>query len=101
MFLVMMGTLISIWLLWASWKFFHTIDWEEPAEPSPDLRGMHKRQAELMHIQDVLAEAVQQGKISVSALEEFKRYSEAEIGDLQRIETAWKNRRKVDRVLSQ
>jgi hypothetical protein len=101
MLLVISGILIISWLLWAGWKFFSTIDWEEPADPSPDLRGMHKRQAELMHIQAVLAQAAQKGKISQIALEEFDRYSEAEIAEMQQIESAWKNRHKVDKVLSQ
>ncbi len=93
MVLVLAGIVIAVWLLFAGWKFYQTIDWEESPEPSPDLQGMRKRQAELLHIQDVLEEACTQGKLSRTVLEEFNRFCEAEIQSMQSIETAWKTRR--------
>ncbi len=76
-------------------KFYRRMDWDEPADPSPDLQGMHKRQAQLMMVEEVLQDAQEQGKLSKNALEEFQRFSEAEIKAMQSVETAWKNRRKV------
>jgi hypothetical protein len=84
--------LIGAWLLYMGWKFYRRMDWTEPADPSPDLKGMHKREAELLHIQDVLEEARAQGKLSSHVVEEFNRYAEAEIEAQRKAETAWKNR---------
>jgi hypothetical protein len=91
------GILIVAWILVTGWKFYNNIDWEEPADPSPDLAGMRKRQAELMHIQDVMSEAVEAGKLSRAALDEFNRYAESEIAAIQAVETAWRNRPRPSR----
>ena len=94
MLLLVIGILTALWLAYAGWKFYYTMDWEDQPESSPDLRGMHKKEAELMHIQEVLAEAVEHGKLSGQARDEFNRFCEAEIADMRKIENAWKNRRK-------
>ena len=93
MFLLVMGGLMGVSVVLAGWKFYGSIDWEEPPEPSPDLRAMHKKEAELLHIQDVLEEAVSQKKISPPVIEEFKRYCEAEIQGMRAMERAWRDRR--------
>ena len=94
MFLMISGILIGSWLLWMGWKFYKNIDWAEPADPSPDLQGMHKREAQLLHIQGVLEEAAEQGKISKALIQEFNRFCNSEIQGIKDIETAWKNRYK-------
>lgn len=94
MFLMIAGILIGAWVLFMGWKFYGTIDWSEPADPSPDLQAMHKREAQLMHIQEVLEEACAEGKLSQAVIDEFNRYCDSEIKDMQSVETAWKNRRK-------
>jgi hypothetical protein len=62
--------------------------------PEPDLQGMHKRQAELQHIQEVLESAAADGHLSAQVVNEFNRYCEAEMEKMRNIETAWKNRHK-------
>jgi len=93
MFLVVVGLLIAVSVAWAGWKFYGTIDWEEPPEPSPDLRAMHKREAELQHIQDVLTQAFQDGKLSKPVIDEFNRFCDAEIQGMKEIKLAWRSRR--------
>jgi hypothetical protein len=92
MFLITAGVLLATWMAVTAWKFYGTIDWDEPAEPSPDLRAMYKKEAELVHIAEILADAHREGKISAGVLEEFTRYAEAEIGEMKAIELAWKTR---------
>ena len=94
MFLIISGSLLAMCFLLIGWKFYQSIDWEEPAEPSPDLRAMHKKEAELMHIQEVLEEAAAQKKISDQVVEEFNRYCETEINGMRSIEKDWRNRPK-------
>ena len=98
MFLILFACLMGACILLAGWKFYQLMDWEEVPEPSPDLRAMHKKEAELLHIQEVLQEARAQGKISQSVIEEFNRYSEAEIQGMKSLETAWRKRRDVNRT---
>ena len=57
MLLIFAGLVLGLWILYSGWKFYQNIDWEEPPEPSPDLQAMHKKEAELSHIRDVLAQA--------------------------------------------
>jgi hypothetical protein len=96
--MVIFGILIGLWLIWAGWKFYRRIDWAEPADPSPDLAGNHKREAQLLHIQEVLEESAQQGKISQVALQEVQRFCEREIQELRDVETTWKNRHKAGKA---
>jgi hypothetical protein len=92
MFLMLAAILIGGWMLFTAWKFYKTIDWTEAPDPSPDLQGMHKRQAELMHIQDVLTQAHEDGKLSQKVIEEINHYCDSEIQAMQAVENAWKNR---------
>jgi len=94
MLLVIMGWFLGFLLLYAAWRFYRSINWEEPAEPSPDLQAMHRKEAELLHIQEILEDACGQGKLSKQVVEEFDRYCNAEIQDLKRIETAWRDHRR-------
>ena len=94
MFLTIVGVVVVIWFGMMGRKFYRGIDWSEPPDPSPDLRAMHKEEAQLLHIQDLLLEARRQEKISAAALEEVNRYCESEIKAMRGIETAWKNRYK-------
>jgi hypothetical protein len=95
MLFMLVGGFIMVWVLFMGWKFYQTIDWEEKAEPSPDLRGMHKKEAELMHIQELLADACDEGKLSQGVVDEFTRYCDAEIEAMHKVETTWKSRRKA------
>ena len=98
MFLILLGCLMGACILFAGWKFYHLIDWEESPEPSPDLRAMHKKEAELLHIQEILAEACAQKKISQPMVDEFQRFCTAEIQGMRAIEWAWRNRRKKNQT---
>jgi len=93
-FLTLIFILIGAWALFMGWKFYRSMDWEEPVEPSPDLQAMHKREGQLLMVQDILEEAASQGKLSQGVVDEFSRYSESEIHEIRAVETAWKNRRK-------
>ena len=92
MFLILSAIAIGGLALMTAWKFYGTIDWDEEPEPSPDLRAMHKKEAELQHIEEILAEANREGKISAAVLQEFGRYAQSEIAAMQAIETAWQQR---------
>lgn len=90
--LLLLIVLGSLGLLYAGVTFYQTIDWNEPVEPGPDLRLMRKKEAELLHMEDLLTEARRQGKISRGALEEFHRYSTGEIQAMKTMEIAWQKR---------
>ncbi len=85
--------LIAIVFFYAGYTFYRFMDWQEEAEPSPDLRQMHKKQAELQHIQELLEEAKAEGKLSQKVIDEFSRYSDQEIENMDNIEKAWLNRK--------
>lgn len=76
-------------LIYWSFKFYRRMNWEEAPEPTPDFAQMHKRQAELLHIQDVLEDARAQGKLSTSAVEEYNRFCENELSEMKAQETAF------------
>lgn len=86
MLLILLGILLAAVVLYMGMKFYRSIDWNDPAEPGPDLRAMRQRELELQRIQEVLAEAYQQDKLSKSLVEEFNRFCEAEIDAMKRIE---------------
>jgi hypothetical protein len=94
MFLMLASGLLASWAMYMAWKFYRRMDWDEPAEPSPDFHGMHKKQAQLQHIQEVLEEAHHEGKLSKQVVDEFNRYCETEDAAMQSAETAWKSRKR-------
>ena len=94
MLLILAGTVLGGWILFAGWRFYRTVDWEEPAEPSPDLRAMHKKEAELLHIQEILTEACDQRKLSRGVIEEFNRYCDIELKAMRKVESDWKERKR-------
>jgi hypothetical protein len=94
MFLLIAGGLIAAWLLFSGWKFYRSIDWAEKPQARPDLQAMHKRQAELQHIEDVLEQACAAGKLARSTVDDFLKFSEAEIAVMRAVEADWQHRRK-------
>ncbi|OGR90438.1 MAG: hypothetical protein A2992_01845 [Elusimicrobia bacterium RIFCSPLOWO2_01_FULL_59_12] len=94
MLLIIVGLVMGLWMLAMGWKFYHSVDWDEAPEPSPDLQAMHKREAQLLHIQEILEEACRQGKLSKAVTEEFNRYCASETEAMRSVETAWKNRKR-------
>ena len=92
MFLFIASVIIGSWALYMGWKFYSRIDWGEPAEYSPDFASMHKKQAQLQHIQEVLEEAHKEGKLSQQLVDEFNQYCDSELAAIHTQETAWKNR---------
>ncbi len=92
MLLAVLCILIAAWVLFMGAKFYRTMDWDEPALPRPDFGQMHKREAELLHVQDVLQEAKDQGKVSATLLEEYNSFLEKEIAEMKASEAAWKAR---------
>ena len=75
--------LLGVWVLYSGWRFYRQVNWNEPAVSTPDFGAMRKRQAELQHIQDVLEEAQNQGKLPASFLKDYNRFMEREIADMQ------------------
>jgi hypothetical protein len=74
--------LLVIWVLYSGWRFYMHVNWDEPAVSTPDMGELHKREAELLHIQGFLEDARAQGKLSQGLLDEFNRYYEAEVSAL-------------------
>lgn len=70
------------------------MDWDEPPESSPDFQGMHKKEAQLIHIQEVLEEAQKEGKLSNGFIQEYNQFFEKETQTIREAESAWKNRKK-------
>jgi len=94
--LILIG--LGVWIFYSGWRFYRHMDWDEPAEASPDFQQMHKRQAELLHIQDLLQQAHEVGKLSSALIEEFNRYCDREVQQMTSAENAWKNRRSSSAV---
>lgn len=93
MFLILSSIVIVLFLVFGALKFNRQMDWDEPAESSPDFGAMRKKQAELQHIQDVLNEAREKGKLSQGLVDEFDRYCEKEFAEMKSVETAWQKKR--------
>ncbi len=94
MILTLVLLIVVFLIAYTAHKFYRRMDWDEPAEASPDLQAMHKRQAELLHTQEILEEAAAQGKLSQDAAEEFRRFCASELDAMTTVERAWKERRK-------
>lgn len=95
MALLLICLAIAGWLLYSGLKFYRNMDWNEAPEPSPDFQQMHKRQAELLHIQELLQQAHEEGKVSKDFMAELNRFCDREIEHMKVAETAWKNRKKT------
>ena len=54
---------------------------------------MRKKEAQLLHVQDVLQEACDLGKLSKTALEEYTRYADMEIAQMKAVRDEWDKRR--------
>jgi hypothetical protein len=77
--------LLGIWVLYMGWRFYKQVDWNEAPVPTPDLGALRKREAELLHIQEVLEEAHAQGKLSSALVEEFNRFCDGEIARIHSV----------------
>ena len=77
--------LLSLWALYSGWRFYRQVDWDEPADFTPDMAALHKREAEILHIQGFLEEAQAQGKLSKAMVDEFRRFVEAELASLRNV----------------
>ena len=62
-------------------------------ESSPDFAEMRKKEAQLLHVQDILQEAYDHGKLSKAALEEYIRYAETEIAQMKAVQKTWEERK--------
>ena len=71
--------LLGVWVLYCGWRFYRQVDWDEAPVPTPDPGALRKREAELLHILEVLEEARAQGKLSSALVEEFHRFCDGEI----------------------
>ena len=90
-----LGTVGAVYLLYTGWRFYRKMDWDEPPESSPDFGAMRRKQAELQHVQDVLLEAHDQGKLSKDLIAEFNRYCDAEIREMDAVKSDWEKQRKI------
>ena len=84
MALTLICAAIVVWILYTSVKFYRGTSWDEPAESSPDFAEMRKKEAQLLNVQDVLQEACDLGKLSKTALEEYRRYAESELAEIRK-----------------
>lgn len=94
MLLIGICVMIAIWALYMGFKFYRRVDWDEPAEYTPDFSQMHKKQAELLHVQDVLEQAHTEGKVSAAFLAEFNAFLEKELAHMKTLENDWKAKRR-------
>jgi hypothetical protein len=94
MLLILICIGIACWALYMGIKFYLRMDWDEPVESSPDFAEMHKRQAELLHVQDVLQEAHDQNKVSAALLAEFNIFLDKEFAEMKAVEDDWKAKRR-------
>ena len=85
---------IAGWVFWNALKFYRNMNWNEPAESSPDFQAMHKKEAQLLHIQEILENALKEGKVSAEFMQEYNQFFEKEMQAVREAESAWKNRRK-------
>jgi hypothetical protein len=85
---------LALWIAAMGRTFYRHTDWDAPPEPSPDWEGMHKRQAELLRIQEVLETAAAEGKLSPALIAEYNRFCDREIQSMEALERSWKERRK-------
>jgi hypothetical protein len=83
---------IAAWIFWNGSKFYRQMNWNEPAESSPDFKAMHKKQAQLLHIQEFIEEAHKEGKVSAEFLKEYNQFLEKETQAISAAESAWKHR---------
>jgi hypothetical protein len=97
MILILLCAVFALVVLYTGFKFYRSMDWDERADFTPDLSAMRKREAELMHVQDVLQEACDQGKLSKSALEEYILFAEAEMSRMEAVRQAWEERHRSGR----
>lgn len=84
---------IAIWLFYGALKFYGRTDWTEAPENTPDFGQMRKKSAELQHIEEVLAQAQTEGKVSKGFMEELGRYVQSELDAMTRLEQEWKARK--------
>lgn len=77
--------LLGVWVIYSGWRFYRQVNWNEPAVSTPDFGAMRKREAEILHIQEFIAEAHSQGKVSASMMEEFNRFCDGELAELRKM----------------
>jgi len=92
MILILICIGLVFWVLYMGIRFYRSADWDEPAESSPDFGEMRKKEAQLLHVQDVLQEACDLGKLSKTALEEYIRYADMEITHMNTIKKDWEEK---------
>jgi hypothetical protein len=74
--------ILGLWVIYSGWRFYRQVDWNEAPVPTPDLGAMRKREAELLHVQELLEEARAQGKLSEAFIEEYNRFCDGEIAQI-------------------
>jgi len=73
---------LSLWVIYSGWRFYRHVNWNEAPVSTPDLKELRKREAELLHVQEILEEAHAQGKLSDALLQEYIRFCDGEITGL-------------------
>jgi hypothetical protein len=97
MTLLLIGSIGALYLFYKGLSFYRSMDWDEPPESSPDFGAMRKKQAELLHVQDVLTQAHEAGKISQALLAEFNCYVESEVEAMKTLQLDWEKKRHARR----
>lgn len=93
MILILVCAGLAVWVFYMGLKFYHAADWEEAPKPSPDFGAMRKREAELLHIQEVLQMAHEEGKLPRGFVDEYNRFCDGEIAKMRAAQKAWEDRR--------
>jgi hypothetical protein len=74
---------LAIFVFYSAFQLYANINWGEKPTSGPDLQQLRKRQAELLHVQDVLHGAHHEGKLSQAFVDELDRYCAAELEALK------------------
>jgi hypothetical protein len=85
MALTIIVTFLGLWILTTAFKFYRRMKWEEPAIPTPDFGAMRKRESELHHMQDILREAHENGKLSSAFMQEYDHFLTQELSEIRRV----------------
>ncbi len=71
--------LLAGWALFSGWRFYKEVNWDDPPGVTPDFGELRKKEASLTMTQEVLHQAMEEGRISAACVDEFDRYCDEEI----------------------
>ena len=77
--------ILCLWVIYSGWRFYRQVNWDEAPVSTPDMGALRKREAELLHTQEVLEDSHAQGKLSSTLVEEYNRFCDGELKEIHSI----------------